>query len=163
MITIRFRRYRTSTAGCAGFTLIELLIVIVVLGILTAVAVPTYQAHTARANRAEAKAALMQAAQLMERNYSTANCYNYRTPATCADQAGAAGTTMTIAMQVPAGPAAAARYNIALSAVNRSTFTLRATRAGTMANDPCGDFTLTHTGAQGLIGNTLSAAECWQR
>lgn len=141
-----------------GFTLIELLIVIVVLGILTAVAVPTYQAHTARANRAEAKAALLQAAQLMERNYSTANCYNFRTPANCANQAGPA---MTIAIPAPA--AGAARYNVALSAVNRSSFTLRATRAGTMADDPCGDFTLTHTGAQGLENNTLSVEECWQR
>lgn len=158
MATIPFHAHRASAAGCAGFTLIELLIVIVVLGILTAVAVPTYQAHTARANRAEAKAALMQAAQLMERNYSTANCYNYRTPATCAAQAGAA---MAIAIPVPA--AGAARYNIALSAVARSTYTLRATRAGTMLNDACGDFTLTHTGTQGLIGNTLSVAECWQR
>ncbi len=160
MTSFPFRTQHSRTGRCTGFTLIELLIVIVVLGILTAVAVPTYQAHTARANRAEAKAALMQAAQLMERNYSTANCYNYRTPATCAAQAGAA---MAIAIQVPAGPAAAARYNIALSAVNRSSFTLRATRSGTMSNDPCGDFTLTHTGTQGLIGNTLSFAECWQR
>lgn len=160
MVIILFRTHGTRATRCTGFTLIELLIVIVVLGILTAVAVPTYQAHTARANRAEAKAALMQAAQLMERHYSTANCYNYRTPAACANQAGAA-MAMAIAIQVPA--TGAARYNITLSNVNRSSFTLRATRAGTMANDACGDFTLTHTGAQGLIGNTSSVAECWQR
>jgi type IV pilus assembly protein PilE len=148
------------SASQNGMTLIELLIVVAVLGILAAVAVPSYREYTARADRAEAKAALMQAAQRMERNYTTANCYNFTLPADCASQT---GTANAVSVQTPSS--GTAKYNIALSAVARSTFTLQATRAGAMASDACGDFTLTNTGAQAVVNNSggMNAESCWQR
>ena len=56
-------------------TLIELMLVIVVLGILAAIAYPNYQEMSARAKRNEAKAALLQIAAQQERWYLNNNTY----------------------------------------------------------------------------------------
>ena len=52
-----------------GVTLMELMIVIMIIGILAAVAYPNYRDYAARAKRNEAKAALLQIATNQERFY----------------------------------------------------------------------------------------------
>ncbi|WP_123033085.1 type IV pilin protein [Haliea alexandrii] len=56
---------KTST----GFTLIELMIVLAILAIIIVIALPSYQQHVTRANRADAQATLLAFAQAMERHY----------------------------------------------------------------------------------------------
>jgi type IV pilus assembly protein PilE len=58
-----------------GITLIELMIVVVVIGIMAAVAYPSYREFVARANRNEAKAALLRIATNQERFYLQNNTY----------------------------------------------------------------------------------------
>lgn len=58
-----------------GITLVELMIVVVVLGILAAVAYPNYRDFASRAKRNEAKAALLQIATNQERFYLNNNTY----------------------------------------------------------------------------------------
>ena len=58
-----------------GVTLIELLTVITVLGILAAIAVPGYRQYLLRANRTDAKTALMQLQAAQEKFYLQNNAY----------------------------------------------------------------------------------------
>ena len=58
-----------------GITLMELMIVVVIIGILTAIAYPNYRQYAARAKRNEARAALLQIATLQERFYLQNNSY----------------------------------------------------------------------------------------
>ena len=52
-----------------GVTLMELMIVVVIIGILTAIAYPSYRQYVAKAKRNEAKSCLLQIATLQERHY----------------------------------------------------------------------------------------------
>jgi type IV pilus assembly protein PilE len=62
-----------------GFTLIELMIVVVIIAVLAAVAVPTYDNYLVQAHRAEAKAMLERGALWMERNQSGSFSYDKNT------------------------------------------------------------------------------------
>lgn len=73
----------------AGFTLMELMIVVAIVGILAAIAYPSYMDSVRKSRRADAKAALSNAVQALERYYTEKNTY---LNATLGDGAGAAAT-----------------------------------------------------------------------
>lgn len=59
-----------------GFTLIELMIAVAIVAILVVVALPAYQNHVVRAERAAAQAHMQELAQRLERCFTTSNAYN---------------------------------------------------------------------------------------
>lgn len=127
--------------------------VVVIVGILASIALPSYREHVKRAARADAKAALMENAQFLEQNFTEANRYHQ-------DSAG-----NPITLPVTQSPREdSAKYTISVAAT-ATTFTLTAApvAGGMMAGDSCGSFTLNQLGQKNIINATKSASECWGR
>jgi type IV pilus assembly protein PilE len=64
-----------KSTGYRGFTLIELMIVVAIVGILAAVALPSYRSHTVKSGRIQAQTELLQLASLQEKIYLNSNEY----------------------------------------------------------------------------------------
>src|SRR3982751_1723860 len=68
-------KFKSRLASDEGFTLIELLVVIVILGILLAIAVPSYLGFKTRAEKSAAKANVRSALPAMEAWYADHGTY----------------------------------------------------------------------------------------
>jgi len=115
-----------------GFTLIELMIVIAIIGILAAIAVPQYTDYVTRSRRADGQSTLLQVAQELERCYTQFSAYN--------DTNCAVVTSGAVSQTSPEGYYVIAASGTALSA---STFTLTATPQGAQATHDTDCTTLT--------------------
>ena len=116
--------------GSRGFTLIELLIVVTILGIIAAIAVPSYQSSMRKSRRADATSTLLKIQVLEERWRLTNGSYT----ANLSDL-GLGSTT-------PEG-----YYNLTINSASASAFTATATATGDQANDTgCTVFTITQDG-----------------
>jgi len=138
-----------------GFTLIEAMIVVAVIGILSAIALPSYQEYIRRGHRAEARAGLLQAAHWLERVATARGTYL---------------TTDEAATKFPAVlqdvPSKSYAISLAGTDSHGAGYTLTATPQNGQAVDKCGGFTLSQDGKRGLSSDSASAelvADCWSR
>lgn len=135
-----------------GFTLLELMIVVVVVAILAAIAIPNYQSYMVRTRRATAAVCLLEIAQSMERFY-TVNL-NYKK-----DKNGNA-----FALQSSSCQTDLAGYYVFNANPDTRAYTLSAAPQGAQASkDPaaCGTLTLNQTGKKGA-GSGADVSTCWK-
>ncbi len=137
---------KTAPTQQKGFTLIELMIVIAVVGILSAIAYPSYTEYVRRGHRAEARASLLQAAQWLERAATATGTY-----------------PLTAAFPANLKKAPNDRYDISIVSTDGATYTLTATPKGSQSGDKCGNYTLNQAGLRGAKGVTTGdiVTECW--
>ncbi len=140
-----------------GFTLIELMVVVAIIGILAAVAMPAYTSYIQRGHRASAKTGLLEVAQYMER-YRSVN-FKY------VDASGNAPTLPSAIIVAP--KEGAKRYDIALitdasdpDVITATSFKLVATPSG-WTDSECGNLMLDNLGQK--TQSAGNAAACWNK
>jgi type IV pilus assembly protein PilE len=118
-----------------GFTLVELMIVVAIVGILTAIAYPSYIQEVRKTRRADAITALLDLSQRLERCFTANSKYDGCITGTPVTDKGYYLLTVTAAA---------------------TTFTLEADSTGDQTADLCKNFTITNTGLR-----TASDPVCW--
>lgn len=133
--------------GSRGFSLLELMIVVVVIAILTAVALPSYRQYTLRSHRVDAMQALQDLASREESYFFSNNTYT---------------KDSTTALNWSAG-AASNYFKIDVASASSTDYVLTATAIGTQTQDTaCTSLSLDHAGRQTSTG-TGTADTCWSR
>jgi type IV pilus assembly protein PilE len=134
-----------------GFTLIELMIVIVIVAILAAIAVPGYTSQIRKSRRTEARNALLDAAAREERFFATNNYYTVT------------GTDLGYGAALPVNTGNNYyQLNGTCTLVNAkcTDYSLTATAINTQLKDTsCASLTLNSVGVQSATGT--ATASCW--
>lgn len=151
----------------SGFTLIELMIVVAIIGIIAAIAYPSYLEQVQSTRRTDAQGALMSFANAMERFYTQQGTY-----------LGADGSSPPAAItNTLTAPAAAVfpdeapldgeskTYDLRIFNLTANSFVLRAVPKGAQAGD--GFLELSSTGARGWdedgSGGLAATEQTWNR
>lgn len=138
------RAMRGAGPRQAGMTLIEVLIAVALLGVLLAIALPSYRQYVLRGYRVAAIELMLDMARCQERVYATDFRYD-TTQCLLTDSSG--------------------RYQLGYEPVDTSgllQFAVQAEPLGTQQQDPCGTLVLNHTGARTIGGPAERLRQCWE-
>lgn len=128
-----------------GFTLIEVMIVVAIIGILAAIAYPSYDEYVKRGNRTEGQAFLSDVAARQERYFSQNNAY-------ITDVANIAKLGVTA--NSPTG-----KYSIVLAG-GGGGYILTANNQ--FSDAKCATLTLNALGVRGSSGSRSDKNDCWR-
>lgn len=132
--------------GQRGFTLTEVLIAVAIIGILAAIALPSYSAYVQKARRTDAKEALLRI-QLEQERWRANN----------ASYAG----KLVDDLGWSEAKSAEGHYSLALSDASATSFTATATAIGIQAKDTsCKEISLTYSA--GTLTKKATSSDCWK-
>lgn len=136
-----------NRSGNRGFTLIELIVAVAIVGVLAAIALPSYRNYLIRSARVAAQAELLELASLEEKIYLNSNAYTSSvTAAYTGTAAGGLGRT--------SGQTRDSKYNLSLSVgTGSATFVLTATPVSGTQQAGDGNLSISESG-QRLWGST---------
>jgi len=130
-----------------GFTLIELMMVVAIIGILTAVAIPAYTGHVSRGKAAEAPATLADLRIKMEQYYQDNRTY-----------ANGVGVGAAVAPCAPANGAKNFTYSCTVQTATTYTIAAAGVAAEGMTNFA---FTINQNNAKTSTFDGTTGASCW--
>ena len=142
----------THKALMKGFTLLEVMIVVAIIGILAAIAYPSYDEYVKRGNRSEGMAQLNDIAARQERYY--AQTHTYVSASADLDKLGLTVSSSTV-------KSATGKYAVTVAKVDDDGgYTLTATQS--FGDAKCGNLTLNALGEKGRSGSGKSVNDCWR-
>jgi type IV pilus assembly protein PilE len=115
--------FKINKSRGLGFTLIELMMVVMIVGILAAIAFPSYNNYMLRGKRAEGRAILMDASSKMEKHYG--DCFRFGTAIAvarncAANQVDLCGTNLNVG-GIAGCPSATGKYDLTIRGVSTTT------------------------------------------
>ena len=140
-----------------GFTLIELMIVLMIIGILTTISLPSYLSHLQRSRRTEAMSAILEVASRQARYYSMNNHYTLHME----DLGYSSDPYFVPSSSNPLYSISVVYVNPA-SDTTPATMQIQAVPQGSQAEDTCGTFLYTDLGERSVSG-MQSSSSCWGR
>lgn len=150
-----------------GFTLIELMITVAIIGILAAIAYPSYQDSILKGRRAEGRTALLNLLQQQERYYTQTGSYlSFGTAATGNNGTNAAGvTTVTIPFRTTSGDSTSFAYSLRADPCSNTLGLdecVLLTAIPRQTDAAAGNLTVTSAGVKSCTGTKANVPKvCW--